>query len=91
MMYICSNKNKQIEIMTNSTIVSAEVLSILDSSKNVSLELEELGFDNDVLLEVQDWKLEGYTNIEISEKIILYVNVMDLNTIARWIRRKNKK
>ena len=90
-MYICSNKNKQIEIMTNSTIVSAEVLSILDSSKNVSLELEELGFDNDVLLEVQDWKLEGYTNIEISEKIILYVNVMDLNTIARWIRRKNKK
>jgi len=77
--------------MTNSTIVSAKVLSILDSSKNVSLELEELGFDNDVLLEVQDWKLEGYTNIEISEKIILYVNVMDLNTIARWIRRKNKK
>lgn len=71
--------------MTNSIIVSAKVLSVLDFSKNVSLELETLGFDNDVVLEVQDWIEEGYSNEEISEKIILYVNTMELNTIAMKI------
>jgi hypothetical protein len=71
--------------MTNSTIVSAKVLDILDYSNNVSSELEALGFDNDVVLEVQDWIEYGYSNEEISIKIILYVNVMELNTIAMKI------
>lgn len=72
--------------MTNSIIVSAKVLSVLDFSKNVSLELEALGFDNDVVLEVQDWIEEGYSNEEISIKIILYANAMELNTIAMKIK-----
>ncbi len=71
--------------MTNSTIVSAKVLSILLNSENIYLDLENLGFDGDILLEVADWKSEGYTDVEISEKIILYVNVMELNTISMKI------
>lgn len=72
--------------MTNSTIVSTKVLDILTNSITTYLDLENLGFNNDILLEVEDWKLEGYTDVEISEKIILYVNVMELNTIAMKIK-----
>jgi hypothetical protein len=68
--------------MTNSTIVSEKVLNILTNSNTSYNDLEELGFEQDVLLEIQDWKEEGFTDKEISKKIILYVNVMELNTIA---------
>lgn len=68
--------------MTNSTIVSEKVLDILTNSTTSYNDLEELGFENDILMEIQDWKEEGFSNKEISEKIILYVNVMKLNTIA---------
>ena len=71
--------------MTNSTIVSAKVLDILTNSTTSYNDLEVLGFEQDILMEIQDWKEEGFSNIEISEKIILYVNVMELNTIARKI------
>ena len=85
-MYICicnKQNNKKIEIMTtNEKIVSEKVLELLNNSQDLAI----IGFDSDVVAEVEDWKNEGYTNIEISEKILLYVNVMELNTIAINLR-----
>ena len=67
---------------TNEKIVSVKVLESLNSS----MDLSNMGFDSDVVAEVEDWKSEGYSNKEISEKILLYVTVMELNTIARNLR-----
>ena len=64
--------------MTNEKKVSEKVLEVL----NVNGNLATMGFNSDVVAEVNDWKNEGFTNFEISEKIIMYINVMELNSMA---------
>jgi diacylglycerol kinase family enzyme len=64
--------------MTNEKKVSKKVLEVL----NVNGNLATMGFNSDVVAEVNDWKNEGFTNFEISEKIIMYINVMELNSMA---------
>ena len=64
--------------MTNEKKVSKKVLEVL----NVKGNLATMGFNSDVVAEVNDWKNEGFTNFEISEKIIMYINVMELNSMA---------
>ena len=67
--------------MTNEKKVSEKVLEVL----NVNGNLATMGFNSDVVAEVNDWKNEGFTNFEISEKIIMYINVMELNSMAMAI------
>tara|TARA_R110002126_G_scaffold204399_1_gene351798 strand:+ start:308 stop:511 length:204 start_codon:yes stop_codon:yes gene_type:complete len=64
--------------MTNEKKVSEKVLQVL----NVNGDLTAMGFNSDVVAEVNDWKNEGFTNFEISERIIMYINVMELNSMA---------